>query len=52
MWSAFQLSILEKVEKGNRFTISIHSKTYLLTYQQFLIESEVLQGKLKVLNVF
>ena len=24
MWSAFQLSILEKVEKGNRFMISIH----------------------------
>ena len=31
MWSAFQLSILEKVEKGNIFMISIHSKTYYYT---------------------
>ena len=30
--------------------ISIHCKLTIL-YQQFLIESEVLRGKLKVLNV-
>ena len=49
MWSAFQWSILKEVEEGSGLWFQFIAN--LLLYQQFLIESEVLRGKLKVLNV-